>query len=86
MLIQPFTQASEAPARSLAERWNYRFNDILSANPHWTIYALLDDRRERQSIWANPHVIRPLEGLVQLVKWSNNQEFLEALSREVTKN
>ena len=84
MLIQPFTQASEAPARSLAERWNYRFTDILSVNPHWTIYALLDDRRDRQSIWANPRVIRPLEGLVRLVKWSDNQEFLEALDRPST--
>lgn len=81
MLVQPFSQASEAPARSLAERWNYRFNDILGANPSWTIFALLDDRGERETIWGNPYVTRPLEGVVTIVRWSQRGEFITAMEQ-----
>lgn len=81
MLVQPFSQVSEGPARNTAERWYYRFADILHADPNWSIYALLDDRGNRKQVWSDPHVILPLRDLVNIIKWSDRDEFISALSK-----
>ncbi|MDA0769788.1 MAG: DUF1828 domain-containing protein [Chloroflexi bacterium] len=80
MLIQPFSQVSEGPARNTAERWYYRFDDILHANPTWSIYALLDDRGNRRQVWADPRVTLPLQGLVNIIKWSDKEDFINVLT------
>ena len=81
MLVQPFSQATQGPARNATERWYYHFDDILKANSNWDIYALLDDRGERAAIWENPHSTSPIEGMVKLVKWSQRERFVQAIER-----
>jgi hypothetical protein len=78
VLVQPFSQTNEQAARSVLERWHWRFYDILQRDRSWRCYALLDDRGDRQSVWT-PHAQLPLSDLVQLVPWSLRERFLEVL-------
>ncbi|MDP2726835.1 MAG: DUF1828 domain-containing protein [Dehalococcoidia bacterium] len=79
LLIQPLSQATEIQARRVTERWNYYFNDIKAANSDWSCVAVLDDRGDRQSIWANPHTTIPLQGVATMVRWSEKDRFVGIL-------
>jgi hypothetical protein len=53
LLIHPLSAASENVAFSWAERWAYRFDDILHIHPQMRCVAVLDDRGERSRIWSS---------------------------------
>lgn len=62
LLIQPITAASEDAAHALAERWAYRFHDVIQSNEIWQPQAVLDNRAEYAServIWT-PRAIAPI--------------------------
>lgn len=44
LLIQPITTASASDAHAIAERWAYRFLDVIQTNVGWRPLAVLDDR------------------------------------------
>ena len=44
LLIQPITTASASDAHAIAERWAYRFIDVIQSNEIWKPYAVLDNR------------------------------------------
>ena len=83
LLVQPFSQATAQAARAVIERWFYRFTDILQVDASWNCYALLDDRGDRQAIWTD-HVRRPHADLVNLVAWSQKDEFLEVIAQRAS--
>ncbi len=78
LLIQPLTQNSEGTAYATAERWFYRFTDIVEASTIWRPLVMLDDRARREAVWT-PAARKPLEGLVTLVAWSERDRLNEAL-------
>ena len=79
LLIQPFSQSTAGPARNLIERWYYHFDDILNGPGDWNIFALLDDRGERESLWT-PYVLTPLISLsVNALRWSRREPLMEVL-------
>lgn len=62
LLIQPITTASASDAHAIAERWAYRFLDVIQTNVGWRPLAVLDDRSEYVServIWT-PRAIAPI--------------------------
>ena len=62
LLIQPMVAASENAAHALAERWAYRFHDVMQSNEIWQLQAVLDNRAEYVServIWT-PRAIAPI--------------------------
>ena len=62
LLIQPMVAASENAAHALAERWAYRFHDVMQSNEIWQPQAVLDNRAEYVServIWT-PRAIAPI--------------------------
>lgn len=59
LLIHPISAATAAPARSWAERWSYRFTDILGQDPSWRPVVILDDRGARSDAW-NSHALTPI--------------------------
>ena len=75
LLIQPVSAAREAPARSWAERWAYRFSDILSENASWRPIVVLDDRRTRSEAWT-ANALTPVKEYA--IMWSQRGE-LESL-------
>ena len=75
LLIQPVSAAGEAPARSWAERWAYRFSDILRENSHWRPIVVLDDRRTRSEAWS-VHALTPVKEYVLMWSQRRNLETL----------
>lgn len=62
LLIQPMVAASENAAHALAERWAYRFHDVMQSNEIWQPQAVLDNRAEYVServIWT-PRAVAPI--------------------------
>lgn len=62
LLIQPITTASASDAHAIAERWAYRFLDVIQTNVGWRPLAVLDNRAEYAServIWT-PRAIAPI--------------------------
>lgn len=62
LLIQPITTASASDAHAIAERWAYRFLDVIQTNVGWRPLAVLDNRAEYVServIWT-PRAIAPI--------------------------
>lgn len=62
LLIQPITAPNEGDAHALAERWAYRFSDVVQANAGWRPLAVLDNRAEYVServIWT-PRAVAPI--------------------------
>ncbi|MDA0232330.1 MAG: DUF1828 domain-containing protein [Chloroflexi bacterium] len=79
LLIQPLTQTNESAARAIAERWSYRFNNILEKTTVWHPYVVLDDRSNRQDVWTE-YARRPFEGVVtDLISWSHQDQLSEVL-------
>ena len=71
LLIHPISVATAGPARSWAERWSYRFSDILGENSNWHPVIILDDRGARSDAW-NSHALTPIREFA--VMWSNRNE------------
>ena len=71
LLIHPISAATAGPARSWAERWSYRFSDILGENSNWLPVVILDDRGQRSDAW-NSHALTPIKEFAVL--WSNRSE------------
>ena len=62
LLIQPLAAPGEDAAHALAERWAYRFHDVIQANAGWRLLAVLDNRAEYVServIWT-PRAVAPI--------------------------
>ena len=62
LLIQPITAPNAGDAHALAERWAYRFYDVIQANAGWRPLAVLDNRAEYVServIWT-PRAVAPI--------------------------
>ena len=68
LLIHPISATTAGPARSWAERWAYRFADILAENPAWHPVVVLDDRGARSDAWS-PYALTPVKEYAVL--WSN---------------
>lgn len=70
LLIQPITAANEDAAHAMAERWAYRFYDVIQSNEIWRPYAVLDDRAEhlnaqdvllsRERVIWTPRAVAPI--------------------------
>lgn len=78
LLIQPIATASANDAHAIAERWAYRFYDVIQANEGWRPLAVLDNRAEYVServIWT-PRAIAPISEYA--IRWAERDK-LEAL-------
>jgi len=71
MLIQPLSAASESGAFAWAERWAYRFDDILRREDRWHCIAILDDRGEKSQIWSD-RALRPIRNFA--IQWQVRDE------------
>ena len=70
LLIQPITAAGEDAAHAMAERWAYRFYDVIQSNKIWRPHAVLDDRSEhldaesmsisRERVIWTPRAVAPI--------------------------
>ena len=79
LLVQPLTAPKEHIAHSLAERWAYRFADVLSEKSYYSPIAVLDDGIDRsieRRIWT-PHALAPIKEYA--IPWSQNQRLTELL-------
>ena len=74
LLIQPITASTESAAHTWAERWAYRFHDILREGTHWRAVAVLDDRSEQKVIWT-PHAIAPISEYALV--WAEREQLTE---------
>lgn len=81
LLIHPISAATAGPARSWAERWSYRFNDILENNSNWRPVVVLDDRGARSDAWSS-HALTPIREYA--VMWSNRNELESILKLDDT--
>ena len=77
-LIQPMSAGTQAAAHSLAERWAYRFADILERDESWQPIVVLDDRGAKDAHWT-PETIAPLKGYADTIQWSENYRLAETL-------
>lgn len=78
LLVKPLSPASEPAAFSWAERWAYRFNDILEQDRKWHCMAVLDDRGERARIWSD-RALAPLQDFTVL--WTKRGRLSDMLSQ-----
>ena len=90
LLLQPITARSASSAHSLAERWAYRFMDVIRSNDKWHPIAVLDDRmlqanadtmRESntQLIWT-PDAIAPIQEYA--IPWSDSPKLAELIAQD----
>ena len=77
LLIHPISATTVGPARSWAERWSYRFTDILGENSNWRPVLVLDDRGARSDAW-NSHALTPVQEYA--VMWSNRNQLESMLT------
>ena len=82
LLIHPVSAASGGPARSWAERWSYRFNDILGNNSSWRPVVVLDAYRGARSEAWSSHALTPVREYA--VMWSNRIELESMLKSDAT--
>ena len=78
LLIQPLSAASETGAFGWAERWAYRFNDILQMDSGWRCLAVLDDRGGRSKVWSD-RASQPLSSYAVL--WSERVKMEDLLTQ-----
>ena len=79
LLIQPITASKESVAHSLAERWAYRFNDVLRENRNYSAIAVLDngiDNSNERRIWT-PSALAPIEEYA--IPWTEKDRLTERL-------
>ena len=81
VLIQPLSPAHEPSAFSWAERWGWRFGDIMRGDSGWRPFAVLDDRGERASIWSERTLV-PLRQDATVVFWSDTAPLSEVLTAD----
>ncbi len=77
-LVQPLSAASESAAHGWAERWAYRFGDIMDRDRLWQSFVVLDDRGSRQLYWT-PAAVAPLSGFAEVVLWREKERLADAL-------
>jgi hypothetical protein len=77
LLIQPLSAPNEAIARGQAERWAYRFSDLLGRDSDWHPVVVLDDRSSRSGAWSGP-ALTPVREYT--IAWSNREELESWLS------
>ena len=75
LLVQPITASTETAARTWAERWAYRFSDVLVGDDDWQPIAVLDDRS--QSIIWTPNAMAPINEYAIL--WAEKDRLAEML-------
>ena len=76
LLVQPIAASTESAAHTWAERWAYRFSDILGMSADWRPVAVLDDRSDR-AIWT-PHALAPIHEYAIL--WAERERLTELLA------
>ena len=79
LLLQPITASSETAAHTWAERWAYRFRDVIDVEDTWNMFAILDDRSEqsgRAVIWT-PNSVAPIEEYA--IRWAERDRLAEVL-------
>ena len=79
LLVQPITASRESIAHSLAERWAYRFDDVLKENSHYSPIAVLDDGIDNsieRRIWT-PYALAPIEEYA--IPWNEKDRLAELL-------
>lgn len=79
LLIQPMVAASENAAHALAERWAYRFHDVMQSNEIWQPQAVLDNRAEYVServIWT-PRAVAPI--IEYAITWAERDKLAALL-------
>lgn len=79
LLIQPMVAASENAAHALAERWAYRFHDVMQSNEIWQPQAVLDNRAEYVServIWT-PRAVAPISEYA--ITWADRDKLAALL-------
>ena len=79
-LVQPISASKESIAHSLAERWAYRFNDVLKESDHYSPIAVVDDGIDTspsRPIWT-PNALAPIQEYA--IPWSENDRFAELLT------
>ena len=77
LLIQPLSAPNEAIARGWAERWAYRFSDLLGQDSDWRPVVVLDDRSARSAAWSGP-ALTPVREYT--ITWSNRDHLESMLS------
>ena len=76
LLIQPITASTESAAHTWAERWEYRFLDVMQSEDTWNIVAVLDDR-SAQDIWT-PYALAPIQK--HAIPWAEKDRLAERLA------
>ena len=90
LLLQPLTAPNASDAHSLAERWAYRFMDVIRSDDRWRPIAVLDDRGSQvngdivlesntQLIWT-PRAIAPIQE--HAIPWSDRRNLTELLPQD----
>ena len=90
LLLQPLTARRASSAHKLAERWAYRFMDVIHSNDKWRPIAVLDDRTPHvnedatpkssaQLIWT-PDAIAPIQEYA--IPWSDKPKLAELLAQD----
>lgn len=90
LLLQPLTAPNASDAHSLAERWAYRFMDVIRSDDRWRPIAVLDDRGSQvnadimresntQLIWT-PRAIAPIQE--HAIPWSDRRKLSELLTQD----
>ena len=90
LLLQPIAARSASKAHNLAERWAYRFMDVIRSNAKWRPIAVLDDRTPRvnedttdksrsQLIWT-PDAVAPIQEYA--IPWSDSPKLAELLTQD----
>ena len=89
LLLQPLAAPNASDAHILAERWAYRFMDVISSDDRWQPFAVLDDRRTKthtdalqafntQLIWT-PRAIAPIQEYA--IPWSDKPKLAELIAQ-----
>ena len=89
LLLQPLTAPNASDAHNLAERWAYRFMDVIRSDDRWHPIAILDDRTPRvnvdtteksnaQLIWT-PDAIAPIQEYA--IPWSDKPKLAKLLAQ-----
>ncbi len=90
LLLQPLAARRASKAHNLAERWAYRFTDVIRSDDRWHPIAILDDRTPRvnadtmpksnaQLIWT-PDAIAPIQEYA--IPWSDKPKLAELLAQD----
>ena len=80
LLVQPITAPNESDAHSLAERWAYRFADVLKENRCYSPIAVLNDSIDKspgKRIWTS-YALAPIQEYA--IRWTEKDRLAGLLS------